>query len=81
MEAISNIERGKSLLPLDQLAVMAEVLEVPITEILELPGGTGSAIERTELEMAIRTTARALPIEHLRVAARQITALAELAER
>jgi transcriptional regulator with XRE-family HTH domain len=79
VEAISNIERGLSLPPLDLLQRVAEVLEVPLVDLIEVPAVAGAAGERSVLEMEIRSAASTLPIEHLRTAASQIAALAELA--
>lgn len=78
VEAISNIERALSLPPLDQLQRIAEILDVPLAHLVEAPSIPGAVGERAVLEIEIRSVAAALPIEHLRTAASQITALADL---
>lgn len=77
-EAISNIERGRNLPPLDRLQQIGEVLDISLADLVEEPAADGPAHERAGLEMEIRTTARDLPIEQLRVAARQISAMRDL---
>ena len=74
-EAISNIERGKSLPPLDLLQRIAEVTGSSVAMLVEEPTANGPVGERAQLEGEIAAVAGALPIEHLRIAARQIKAL------
>jgi transcriptional regulator with XRE-family HTH domain len=75
-EALSNIERARSLPPLDLLQRLAVVLEVPLVDLLQVPASAGPVGERARLEMELRRLAEALPINRLRIAARQIAALA-----
>ncbi len=79
VEAISNIERGLSLPPIDLLHRIATTLNVPLVDLLEEPAAAGAIGERAALEMAVRTIGASLTIEGLRVAVRQITALGEIA--
>ena len=76
-EAISNIERGKSLPPLDLLQKMADVLGVTVVDLLQEAVAPGNLKERAALEMEVRALAETLPIKDLRVAARLIKALCD----
>jgi transcriptional regulator with XRE-family HTH domain len=74
-EAISNLERGKSLPPLDLLERIGEVLDCSIAALVEVPASGGTTAERIRLETELMMIAKALPIEQLRIAAQQIGAL------
>ena len=74
-EAMSNIERGKSLPPLDLLERLGVVLNCTIAAMVEMPAGDGADIERARLETELMMVGKSLPIEQLRVAVRQIGAL------
>lgn len=78
VEAISNIERGLSLPPLDLLQRIAETLEVSLVDLLEEPAASGTINERAALEIQIRKAAAALTIEGLRAASKQLDALADI---
>jgi len=75
VEAISNIERGKSLPPLDLLARIARLTDCALTSLVEAPVGDGKVSERAGLELQLVAVGRSLPIEQLRIAVRQIGAL------
>lgn len=74
-EAISNVERGRSLPPLDLLERIAQVLACTLAELVEMPAADGAVVERARLETELMMIGRALPIAQLRIAVRQIAAL------
>ena len=74
-EAISNLERGKSLPPLDLLERIGEALDCSIAALVEVPAVSGTYAERARLETELMMIGKALPIEQLRVAVQQIGAL------
>jgi transcriptional regulator with XRE-family HTH domain len=76
-EAVSNLERAKSLPPLDILQQIASELDVNVIDLLQVPSMSGPVSKRASLEMDIRAIAESLPIDRLRIAARQMAALAE----
>ncbi len=75
VETVSNIERGRSLPPLDVLDQIADLTNCPLSALVEMPSEDGRLSERTELEMILIATGRVLSIEQLRIAVRQIEAL------
>lgn len=75
VEAVSNIERGKSLPPLDILDQIATLTNCPLASLVEMPAEDGRLSERAELEIQLIATGRSLTIEQLRIAVRQIEAL------
>ena len=75
VEAVSNIERGRSLPPLDILDRIAELTNCPLSCWVEAPAEDGRMSERASLEMQLIATGRNLTIEQLRIAVRQIEAL------
>jgi transcriptional regulator with XRE-family HTH domain len=75
VETVSNIERGRSLPPLDILDQIARLTQCPLTSLVEIPAEDGRLSERAELEMQLAATGRRLNIEQLRIAVRQIEAL------
>ncbi len=74
-EAVSNIERGRSLPPLDILDKIAELTNCPLSSLVEMPTEGGRLSERASLEMQLLATGRNLTIEKLRIAVLQINAL------
>lgn len=75
-EAISNIERAKSLPALDTLLLIAEALEAPIRELF--PEGEtieGKSQNRLRLEAEAVAILRGLSEERLRIALGQLKAL------
>ncbi len=75
VETVSNIERGRSLPPLDVLDQIADLTNCPLSGLVEMPCDDGRLSERAELEMILIATGRSLSIEQLRLAVRQIEAL------
>lgn len=59
VEAISNIERGASLPPLDTLSDICAVCDLTLSDIFDNPAQDQSK-HRTELEMSIRMMLRDL---------------------
>lgn len=80
VEAISNIERGRSLPPLDLLDRAAELLEVSLAELIQPVESGGSLSERAGLEAEGRAVLAKLPPAHLRAAIKQLAALGDLAD-
>ena len=76
-EAVSNLERARSLPPLDTLQQIATLLEVNVVDLLQGSADSGPITKRATLEMEIRSIAEMLPMDRLRIAARQIAALAD----
>lgn len=74
VEAISNIERGRSLPPLDLLDAIARVLGCSLPALVDHVEGTHNA-ERARLEAELAMLAKGLPVAQLRIAVRQIEAL------
>jgi transcriptional regulator with XRE-family HTH domain len=75
-EAISNIERGLALPRLDLLQKFSALLDVPLEEFVRVPDGDGAVAERARLEMEVQAMVRTLPLQRLRIAVRQVEALA-----
>lgn len=75
VEALSNIERGRSLPPLDLLEKIAVLTECPLASLVEVPTDQGNLSERAGLEMELVMTGRRLSVEQLRIAVRQIGVL------
>jgi transcriptional regulator with XRE-family HTH domain len=75
-EAISNIERGLALPRLDLLQKFSALLDVPLEEFVRVPDGDGGSAERARLEMEVQAIVRTLPLQRLRIAVRQVEALA-----
>lgn len=80
VEAISNIERGISLPPLDVLDLAAEALGVTLADLVEAPHGQGNVQERAVLEAEGRAVLAKLPVGYLRAAVGQLAIVAGLAE-
>lgn len=76
-EAISNIERGHSLPKLELLLKLCEALGISLSELVELAPEDEQQSQRVELEATLRAQISRLPLERLRIAARQIDALLE----
>ena len=80
VEAISNIERGKSLPPLDILDRAAGVLKTTLADLVQTPAGEGNLSERAGLEAEAKAMLAELPANHLRAAVRQIAIVRDLAK-
>ncbi|MCJ1901791.1 MULTISPECIES: helix-turn-helix transcriptional regulator [Paracoccus] len=77
-EAISNIERAKSLPALDTLIAIAAALEVPIREFFPDDGATeNKSPNRLKLDAEATAIIRGLSDERARIALSQLRALAE----
>jgi transcriptional regulator with XRE-family HTH domain len=74
-EAISNIERGRSLPKLELLVRLCEVLQTSLSELVEIDIARCADPQRAELEAALFARIARLPIDRLRIAARQIEGL------
>jgi transcriptional regulator with XRE-family HTH domain len=77
-EAISNIERGRSLPNIDTLVALSETLDKPLREFF--PAGKvedNVSPNRLKLEAEAATLLRGLNDQQLRIATRQIEALKE----
>ncbi len=77
VEAVSNIERGRSLPPLDVLDKIATLTNCPLSSLVEAPTEGGRLSERASLEIQLLATGKSLSIEQLRIAVRQIEALTD----
>lgn len=78
VEAVSNIERGRSLPPLDVLDRAAELLGVSLADLVEAPAGEGNLAERAELEAQARAMLAGLPPPFLRAAVKHLEIIAAL---
>ena len=74
--ALSNIERGASLPPLDTLLQIAEALEVPIATFFD-PATAGASPKRVELDAEMSTLLRSLNDRQTATALRVVKALRE----
>jgi transcriptional regulator with XRE-family HTH domain len=75
VEAISNIERGRSLPPLALLTRIAGLTGCSLVTLVEEPAGEGKVSERAGLETRLAMIGKSLPIEQLRISVGQIAAL------
>lgn len=78
-EAISNIERGKSVPTLETLVAISETLEIPLRDFF--PAGAFDdrvSLNRLKLEAEAASLLRGLTDNQLHVALAQIKALGEL---
>lgn len=75
IEAISNVERGKSLPPLDLLERIGGELNCTLAALVDAPATDGPGTERARLETELMMAGKALSIEQLRIAVAQIGAL------
>lgn len=76
VETVSNLERGRTLPPLPTLVDIAQILNLPISELLaDIDQDNHDSRERIELLGTINNTCRQLNIETLRIAAKQMEAL------
>jgi len=78
-EAISNIERGKSVPSLETLVALADTLETPLRDFF--PSGTfddGVSQNRLKLEAEASSLLRGLSDRQLHVALAQLKALGDL---
>ena len=74
-EAVSNIERGRSLPPLDLLEKIAELTGCSLPDLVEPADGEGARPERVVLETRLLLLGRGLTLERLRIAVSQVEAL------
>lgn len=79
VEAVSNIERGLSLPPLDVLDRAATLLGVSLADLVDAPVAGGNVQERAALEAQAKALLAGLPAAHLRAAVKQLEVLAGLA--
>lgn len=77
VEAISNIERGASLPPLDTLPEICAVCDLALSDIFENPARSQSK-HRTELEMSVRMMLRALDDKHAQLARNVISSVRDV---
>ena len=77
-ESISNIERGRQLPMIDTLAVLAEALAVPLSELFDDVGAPAQSARRLTLEANLREMVRSLDDETLSTAIEQVAVLAKL---
>ena len=75
VEAVSNIERGKSLPPLDLLQRIGAATGCPLVSLVDVPPDDSASPEQARLEIRLQAAARALSLEQLRIAVVQIEAL------
>lgn len=75
VEAVSNIERGRSLPPLDQLQRIGVATGCPLASLVDVPLDESSSPEQARLEIRLQAAARALALDQLRIAVVQIEAL------
>lgn len=76
-EAISNIERGKSLPALDTLIAIAQVLNVPVQDFFPEPGlKDRKSSNRVRLEAEAQAILRSLSDDRAKIALAQLKALA-----
>lgn len=73
VETIGNIERGKTLVSLDALERIAQVLQVPISDFFD--EGSRTTAARAGIEARIRDVVRGLSDVEAEVALQQIEAL------
>jgi transcriptional regulator with XRE-family HTH domain len=75
VEAVSNIERGRSLPPLDLLQRIGVETGCALASLVDIPADDSATPERAALEMRLLSAGRGLPLEQLRIAVVQIEAL------
>lgn len=78
-ESISNIERGRQLPMIDTLAVLADVLGVPLPELFGDAGAPIQSARRLKLEARLRELLREMDDEILAIAIDQMAILARAA--
>jgi transcriptional regulator with XRE-family HTH domain len=81
VQALSNIENGKSLVSLSNLEMIARALDVSIQDMADLLGDRTGGERRVALELRVRALCFALSDTGLEIAARQIEALVEFHAR
>lgn len=77
VEAISNIERGASLPPLDTLSDICAVCDLTLGDIFDNPAKDQSK-HRAELEMSIRMMLRGLDDKHAQLAKNLISSVCSM---
>jgi len=75
-ETISNIERARSAPTIDTLERLSKILGVPMQEFFEGYDRLNINKKRMELEMEIRESLKELSVNELKIAKKQILALA-----
>ncbi|WP_312161148.1 helix-turn-helix transcriptional regulator [Phenylobacterium sp.] len=80
-ESISNIERGRQLPMVDTLAVLADVLAVPLSELFDDVGAPTQSPRRLRLEAHLREMVRGLDDDTLATAIEQMEVLARTLRR
>ena len=73
--SLSNLERAHALPSLDTLILIAEVLDVPISTLVEAPATGRKSRSRIREENELIDLIRSLSSEQLRIARMQIDAL------
>ncbi|MAN73979.1 MAG: hypothetical protein CME85_12150 [Henriciella sp.] len=76
--SLSNLERARSLPSLDTLVLIAEALEVPMSNLMEISISRSQARSRIREENEIFDMIRSLTTEQLRIARVQIEALSSM---
>lgn len=79
-ETISNIERGRSLPTMQTLALIADILAIPIREFFSSSPTSEASALRTELEARLSMAASSMPTSVLEIAVQQTEALAGISE-
>jgi len=74
-EAVSNIERGKSLPSLEVLQRIAGATGSSLVELVAAPGAAGASGDRAGLEAELFAIGRRLSTGNLRIAVQQLRAL------
>ena len=77
-EAISNIERGKSLPALDTLLAISEALDVPLKDLFPDTSARSTDAQRARVEAEIMALLRSLSDDRAKIALSQIKALAQV---
>lgn len=75
-ETVSNIERGLSAPTIETLERLSNALDVPLSEFFEGAERSTSNKRRMELEVNIRECLKELSVNELKIAEKQIQALA-----
>ena len=79
-EAVSNIERGKSLPAIDTLIAISRALDIPVRDLFPEAGGEETNPKRLRLEAQMASALRSLTDRQFEVALAQVRALAGLSD-